>query len=91
MQIPFKVICLDASGRNESIPESKWINKNEIYTVVKVDKINMQGGKLGFQLAEVDLASCFPYTYFGAWRFGVILNPEVLEEVTEEVLEEELL
>jgi hypothetical protein len=51
----------------------------------------MQGGMLGFQLAEIDLSDCVPYLYFAASRFKE--KEPVVEKKEEkvEVLEEELI
>jgi len=85
MMIPCKIICLDDSNRPNDIPISKWIKRNEIYTLIRIDKMNMQNGELGFELEEIDLSDCFPYTRFAAYRFGVLINPK--SEVEEKELE----
>lgn len=72
---PFRVVCIDDTGRPDGIPTSKWIKKDEIYTVIQVDKIRLQGGMLGFKLAEIDLDSCFPYQYFLHKRFAPVAGP----------------
>lgn len=89
MEIPFKVVCLDDSNRPNDIPLNKWVKKGETYTVIKVDYMNMQGRIIGFQLQEVDLSGCFPYTHFGAWRFAIPINPASLIKVESKVEEEE--
>jgi hypothetical protein len=71
MMQSFKVICIDDSNRPDGIPLSKWIKKSQIYTVIKIAKLNIQGGILGFKLAEVNIDDCFPYQYFAANRFGI--------------------
>ena len=35
-----KVVCIDDTNRPIDIPESKWVKKDEIYTIVKVVKLN---------------------------------------------------
>lgn len=95
---PFKVICIDDRDRPETIPMSRWIKKGKEYTVIKVDKLNMQGGMLGFKLAEINIDDCVPYQYFSARRFGIPVNPvkmeveaeldRLLKEAQEEVLQE---
>lgn len=85
----FRVICIDDSNRPNDIPTSKWIKKGQPYTVIQVDKIRLQGGMLGFKLAEIDLDSCFPYQYFAASRFGVPKEDQVgVEEYLESLLKE---
>jgi hypothetical protein len=49
--------------------------KGEEYTVIRVERMNMHGGMLGYELREIDLEDCcFPYTRFGAWRFAVPIS-----------------
>ena len=96
MSLPFRVICINDQDRPNDIPTSKWIKKGELYTVIEVSKMRMQGGLLGFKLQEVDLDTCFPYQYFSATRFGIPMEDQVivenyleklLKEVKEEILE----
>ena len=97
----FRVICIEDGGRPESIPTSKWIKKGEHYTVVEVSKMRVQGGLLGFKLAEVNIDSCFPYQYFSANRFGLPIQVKgnqteamlerLLEEAKRESVEEPLI
>jgi hypothetical protein len=101
MKIPFKVICIHDEERPNDIPTSRWVVKGEEYTVIKVERMNMQGGKLAYELEEINLAKCcFPYTRFGAWRFAIPLSqfatehkenkrtqPEKAQSVPEEELE----
>ena len=69
MEIEFKVVCIDASNKPNDIPNNKWVKKDETYTVVNAEFMNMQNRLLGFELAEIDLTGCFPYTRFVASRF----------------------
>lgn len=91
---PFKVVCIDDSNRPDGIPTSKWVKKGEWYTVIHVAKLLIQGGKLGFKLAELNIDSCFPYQFFAANRFGIPLESDQfwaqnqLERLLEEAKEE---
>ncbi len=67
----FKVICINDKARPDGIPTSKWVKEGETYTVTSVAKLLIQGGKLGFKLAELNIDDCFPYQYFSAERFGI--------------------
>lgn len=100
MKLPFKVICIHDEDRPNDIPTSRWVVKGEEYTVIKVERMNMQGNAIGYELEEIDLSPCFPYTRFGAWRFGIPMSqfatehkeekrtrPEKVEKVQEEELE----
>lgn len=81
-----QVVCINDNGRPNEVPPSKWVKKDEIYTVIRVMKLNVQGGIYGFELAEIDLKGCCsPYEYFAASRFAPIVGPK---EVVEEQLEE---
>lgn len=88
MKIPFKVICIHDEDRINDIPLSRWVVKGREYTVIKVERLLAQGGTLGYELEEIDLTPCFPYTRFGAWRFAIPLSQFVEELKKEEVLEE---
>lgn len=96
--MPFRVICMNDSDRPESIPLSSWVKKDNIYTVVQVDRLHMQGGSIGYKLYEIDLDPYFPYQYFGAWRFAVIAEDlenmeevdKLIDQITEEALKEEV-
>lgn len=74
IRLPFKAICLNAKDRPESIPTSKWLEEGQTYTVVKVAKLMIQGGMLGFKLAELNIDEYFPYQFFAAHRFGIPVN-----------------
>lgn len=83
-----RVFCINDKGRPNEIPFSKWIKKDEEYTVVKAMKCAVQGGLLGFELAEIDLKGCEPYLYFAANRFSPLVDEpeEVLENVEELII-----
>jgi len=97
IMIKFKVICINDKARPDGIPLSKWIKESEIYTVTEVTKMRIQGGRLGFKLAEVNIDDCFPYQYFDASRFALLGSPgeqwaeneldRILEDAKEESLE----
>ena len=94
----FKVVCINDSNRPDGIPTSKWVKKGVTYTVIQVMKMRMQGGMLGFKLDEINLDQYFPYQYFAANRFAVIVGDgnywaqqeldRLLEEAKKEAAEE---
>lgn len=93
MAVMFKVMCINDKDRPESIPTSKWIKEKEIYTVIEVSKMLIQGGQLGFKLREVNIDDCFPYQYFSAKRFALVLPKELegssfAEKLLNDILEE---
>ena len=91
MKLPFKVICIHDEDRPNDIPTSRWVVKGEEYTVIKIERMNMQGNTLGYELEEIDLTPFFPYTRFGAWRFGIPFSQftQAVKEKTAPVQKEE--
>jgi hypothetical protein len=81
-----KVICINDQGRPNEVPASKWIKKNEEYTIIEWIKCNPQGGLLGVKIAEIDLTGCEPYLYFAANRFAPLVPDEMLEEELNEIM-----
>lgn len=67
----FNVICINDSHKPNDIPTSQWIVKNREYFVIEVCKMKIQGGLLGFKLAEINLDGCAPYQYYASNRFGI--------------------
>jgi hypothetical protein len=67
-----QVICINDSNKPKQVPEEKWIKKGNTYTVIASIKLNIQLGKIGFKLEEIELDhSCFPYEYFDSERFSL--------------------
>ena len=85
-----KVVCIDDKNRPNEIPTSKWVKEKKEYTVIKADYMNQQNKLLGYQLQEIDLSGCFPYTYFAAKRFAIVAPDKEEEVVAVKELEEEL-
>ena len=86
-----KVVCINSSNKPGKIPQNEWIKEGTIYTVTEVVKMGIQAGKFGYLLKEVSLSKeSFPYEYYSADRFGVLVDQslETIEE-TEQILEEE--
>jgi hypothetical protein len=87
-----KVICINDANKPGKIPPSEWIKEGVIYTVTTVVNMGLQPGKFGYLLKEISLSKeSFPYEYYSADRFGVLVDQslETVEE-TEQILEEEL-
>jgi hypothetical protein len=87
-----KVICINSSNKPFKIPQHEWIKEGVIYTVTEVVNMGLQPGKFGYLLKEISLSKeSFPYEYYSADRFGVLVD-QSLETVegTEQILEEEL-
>jgi hypothetical protein len=86
------VICINDLNKPIEIPNSKWIKKNNIYTVIEVQRL-LSSNQIGYVLEEIILdESCFPYHYFLATRFAIcddIPMNDLLEEVNT-ILDKEL-
>jgi hypothetical protein len=84
LSFPFKALCIDDRDRPVDVPTSKWVKKGNYYTVISMEKMNMQSGQIGFELEELDLSDCFPYTRFAAWRFAIPTDQFSEEKVKRE-------
>jgi len=63
-------ICIDDKGKPGDFPLSKWIKEQQEYHVTSVTTVLPQN-ELGVTLSEINLdASCYPYRFFLAKRFG---------------------
>ena len=76
-----KVVCVDDSNRPESLPSSRWIKKDEHYTILEIVKMRIQGGVLGCKLQEINNDDMFPYTHFALTRFRPLSDQELQAEV----------
>lgn len=84
----FKVVCVNDLNRPNELPTSHWVKRGKIYTVIQIDKMKMQGGKVAFKLEEINNDDYFPWTHFSSERFipldllidMALKNEKVLEE-----------
>lgn len=81
MEIPFKAYCINDTNRPSDIPTSKWVKRGDLYTVTAVARLLIQGGRIGFKLAEINLDGCYPYDYYDASRFAIVLNQKVVADI----------
>lgn len=93
VKLPFEVTCVDAKNKPNDIPNSKWLVEGQKYTVIKVAKLLIQGGMIGFKLQELNIDEYFPYQFFAANRFAIPLDnawniEEELERILKEAIEE---
>lgn len=80
-----KCVCINDSNRPTSIPEYKWVKKDQEYHIIFAHFLLPQK-QLGVQLQEVDLdETCAPFEYFLANRFGI--NQSDIEKLIELVYE----
>jgi hypothetical protein len=82
-----KVLCVNSNNKPNEIPNSHWIKKGEIYTVIEMKVMNQQNKLMGFKLEEIDLTSFFPYQYFSSERFLPLEIDEFKVEKESEILE----
>lgn len=83
MNLPFTAICQNDQHRPAEFPSSKWVKKDQPYTVIGIKNHVITGGQ-GFVLKEIDMKGCEPYDSFGAWRF-VSVEGKPIEEIMEEL------
>lgn len=89
MESKFKVVCVDASNRPNEIPENLWVKKDEVYNVTNAEYMNLQNRLIGFELEELDISGCFPYTRFAYTRFRPFTkDDEAAIEAVKDLLEE---
>jgi hypothetical protein len=84
-----KVICINAKNRPKDFPEHLWlVERVEVYTVTRVERMVRQGNTLGFVLKERELVG-LPYSSFLALRFRpATKRDEELIKEAESLLEE---
>lgn len=96
MKVPFQVVCLNSKNKPNDIPLSKWVVEGQTYTVIKVGKMLIQNGLVGFKLQELNIDEYYPYQFFSANRFGLPKDigwdieaelERILKEAQEEVKE----
>ena len=81
-----KIECINDSNKPSDFPSALWVKRGVTYTIDRIDKMNMQGGKLGVMVKEIDTSGNFPYTHFDLSRFRPVdLVPE--NELVEELVE----
>jgi uncharacterized protein YacL (UPF0231 family) len=84
-----KVRCINSANKPTRIPDNEWIEKGKEYTVINAVPIQLQAGKLGYELAEITLSEkSFPYQYYDSDRFTICIDGVVHETEESEVLEE---
>lgn len=86
----FRVICVNSSNKPNDIPNTHWIKKDEVYTVIQMDYLNVQNRVLGFKLEEINIDNYFPYQYFLSSRFRPFTEDDAnAEEAVKKLLEEQ--
>lgn len=84
-----RVVCVDAKNRPSDFPAQFWIEKDEMYTVLQIQKMAMQPGVFGVVLQEIDLPADIPYDSFISTRFRPATQDDMdAIEAVEKLLEE---
>lgn len=83
-----KVICINDSNRPNEVPTSRWVKKDEEYTIISVCWMTQQE-MYGCKLEEINNDDLFPYSFFALSRFA-IKKEEIDKAIEEKELELEL-
>jgi len=67
-----KATCIDSEGKPAQISQSKWLEKDKEYHIIKITIHKNQNNIQGCELAEISLdESCLPYEYYKLDRFAI--------------------
>lgn len=65
-----KVVCINAKNRPKQVAPTEWVTEGKEYTVIGKKAMNLQNGKIGYLLKEVQLSELsFPYELYDSERF----------------------
>jgi len=79
-------MCTNNANKPSNIPNSEWLIKDKIYTVVEVKTLALQNNTIGYVLKEIQLSEeSFPYEFYSASRFNIITTNVLQEELVEEL------
>lgn len=65
----FKVVCVNSQAKPSVIPQHLWVEKEEMYTVIRVQKMAKQLGIFGFVLEEISPPKESGYDSYAHYRF----------------------
>lgn len=85
-----KVVCINAKNKPVEIPSGCWLEKDEMYSVVRIQKMANQPGTFGVVLEELKLPANCPYDSFAHWRFRPATEDDIeaisaVEKLLEEI------
>ncbi len=81
-----KAICIDSSNKPDGIADFEWLEEGIVYTITEVVELQLQEGKLGIALEEIQLTDASaPYKYYSLDRF--LLVPEQTKITLESVMD----
>ena len=77
-----KCVCIEDSNKPLEIPNTSWVKKGKVYTVIAVYKLVQPGALMGVLLKEIDLTTVNDvYECFRISRFGFVEDdlPKLLQ------------
>lgn len=80
-----EVLCINDANRPNEVPSTRWIKKDEKYTIVSVAYM-VQQNIYGCKLEELNNDDLYPWSFFALSRFAVS-KETVLNAVKEKELE----
>jgi hypothetical protein len=82
-----KVVCINNKNKPKQISSVEWLVEGREYTVIGEKTMNLQNGKIGYLLKEVQLSEqSFPYELYDSERF-ISVEEYALQNVNSEELE----
>jgi hypothetical protein len=82
-----KVVCINNKNKPKQVAPAEWLIEGKEYTVVGEKAMNLQSGKIGYLLKEVQLSELsFPYELYDSERF-ISAEEYALQNVNFEELE----
>ena len=83
----FKVVCINADNKPKQVSSLEWVIAGKEYTVINLKSMNLQSGKIGYLLKEVQLSELsFPYELYDSERF-ISAEEYALQNVNSETRE----
>jgi hypothetical protein len=82
-----KVVCINNKNCPKQVAPAEWLIEGKEYTVINLKSMNLQNGKIGYLLKEVQLSELsFPYELYDSERF-ISAEEYALQNVNFEELE----
>lgn len=67
-----KIVCINSKNKPKQVAASEWLVEGKEYTLTAIKKMNLQNGKIGYLLKEIQLSELsFPYELYDSERFVV--------------------
>ena len=82
-----KVVCINNKNKPKQVSSAEWLTEGKEYTVINLKSMNLQSGKIGYLLKEVQLSEqSFPYELYDSERF-ISAEEYALQNVNSETRE----